>query len=229
MISRLPFLLLGLSTLGACATLTPEAPDEGPLATAADRHVIAVEQTAARLEIAAPSSATSLTAKTREDLGAFASGYLRYGHGAMVLSSPTGGANAGAAARLTEEALHTLASAGVAYAAMAPSTYDASGQADAPVIVSFARFEAHAPECAPLWEQDLSHQSDNQPWESFGCATQANLAAMIEDPHDLVRARSEDPRDSNRRTTVFEAYREGEHTHAERTQDERVTISNAVQ
>jgi pilus assembly protein CpaD len=96
-------------------------------------------------------------------------------------------------------------------------------------VLSFARFEAEAPECAPLWEQDLAHQSNNQPWASFGCATNANLAAMIEDPADLLRPRDMDPRDSNRRSTVMEAYREGAQTHAERTSDERVSISNAVQ
>ena len=36
-------------------------------------------------------------------------------------------------------------------------------------------------------------------------------------------------RDSERRDTVMDAYRAGEQTHAERSNDERVTISNAVQ
>jgi pilus assembly protein CpaD len=121
-----------------------------------------------------------------------------------------------------------LVEAGVSYAAVAGSTYDATGAGEAPIIVSFARYEARAPECAPLWEQDLAHQSNNQPWESFGCATQANLAAMVEDPADLLRPRASDPRDSGRRDTVMEAYREGDTTHADRSADERVSISNAV-
>ena len=229
MIARLPLIALSLSTLGACATFAPPAPEGRPSPTAADRHEIAVEQTSARLEITVPSGAATLTPKARGDLADFASGYLRYGHGAMVLSAPQGGGNDTVAARLAEEARAALTEAGVSYAAIAPSTYDASGAGDAPIIATFARYEAHAPDCAPLWEQDLAHQSDNQPWESFGCATQANLAALIEDPRDLVRARGEEPRDSNRRATVFEAYREGDQTHADRSQDERITISNAVQ
>jgi pilus assembly protein CpaD len=199
------------------------------VATAADRHTITVEQTAERLEIQIAQGDTTLSAKSRADLSAFASGYLRYGHGALILSTPEGSANASAAAHLADETRNSLIEAGVSYAAIAPSTYDGAGQEAAPILVSFARFEARAPECAPLWEQDLGHQSNNQPWESFGCATQANLAALVEDPSDLLRPRAEDPRDSNRRATVFEAYRAGEHTHAERSADERVTISNAVQ
>lgn len=226
--SRLPLLLVGFSALGACASVPPPA-DGPPVSSAMDRHRIEVEQTSQRVEITVAPSDVSLTAKARSDLRAFAGNYLRYGHGALILSAPTGGANSQAATLLTGEARMSLVEAGVSYAAVAASSYDASGQADAPIIVSFARFEAHAPECAPLWEQDLAHQSNNQAWESFGCATQANLAAMVEDPRDLLGPRAEDPRDSNRRATVFQAYRAGDPTHADRSNDERATVSDAVQ
>ncbi|MEQ1707648.1 MAG: CpaD family pilus assembly protein [Terricaulis sp.] len=225
--SRLSLLALGLSALGACASVpTPELP---PTSSSADRHRIEVEQTSERLEVAVAPSDVSLSPKSRADLGDFASGYLRYGHGALILSAPAGSTNTDAASRLAGEIRMSLVAAGVSYAALASSSYDASGETEAPVVVSFARFEAVAPECAPLWEQDLAHQSNNQAWESFGCASQANLAALVEDPRDLLRARTEDPRDSGRRATVFEAYREGEPTHAERSNDEHVSISNAVQ
>jgi len=223
--SRLPFLLLGLSALGACASVpTPETP---PLATAADRHRIEVNETAERIEIPVSSGDVALSAGARAGLRAFANNYLRYGHGALVLSSPSGGSNADAASVIAHEARMSLVDAGVSYAAVAGSNYDGAG-AEAPIIVSFARFEAHAPQCAPLWEQDLAHQSNNQPWESFGCATNANLAALVEDPADLLRPRDADPRDGGRRTNVMEAYREGDVTHADRSNDERITISNAV-
>ncbi len=224
--SRFPLLMLALSTLGACASVP--APELPLASSSADRHRIEVGQTGERLEIAFGSADAALSPKTRADLGAFASGYLRYGHGALIVSTPAGGANAEAAPLLAAETRKALLEAGISYAALAGSDYDAAGQAHAPIIVSFARFEAHAPDCAPLWQQDLAHQSNNQAWESFGCATQANLAALVEDPRDLLQARNEDPRDSGRRTTVFEHYREGTPTGAERGSDETVTISNAV-
>ncbi|MGE0740572.1 MAG: CpaD family pilus assembly protein [Hyphomonadaceae bacterium] len=224
--SRLPLLLLGLSTLGACASV-PE-PEGPPVASYADRHRINVTEGAERVEVPVTSGDTMISTTTRAQLRAFAGGYLRYGHGALILSTPSGGGNAEAASLVAADARRALVDAGISYAAIAGATYDASGAADAPIIVSFARFEAEAPECAPLWEQDLGHQSNNQPWASFGCATNANLAAIVEDPRDLLHPRAEDPRDSNRRTTVMEAYRAGEPTHAERSPDERVTISNAV-
>ena len=227
--SRLPFFIAGLSALGACASVPP--PPEGIRATAsaADLHRIEVTQSSERMEVPVASGDTALSPASRAHLHAFAGGYLRYGHGALVLSTPSGGANAEAASVMANETRRALVDAGVSYAAVAGSTYDASGRADAPVIVSFSRYEAHAPDCAPLWEQDLAHQSNNQPWASFGCATQANLAALVEDPADLLRPRAEDARDSGRRDTVMDAYRAGEQTHAPRSSDERIAISNAVQ
>lgn len=225
--SRLPLLVIGLSALSACASVpTPEGP---PVASAADRHRIQVTEAAERVEIPVAAGDATLSPGARAQVRNFASGYLRYGHGALIMSTPSNAANSDAASLLANETRMALVEAGVSYVAVAGSTYDAAGAGDAPIVLSFARFEAEAPECAPLWEQDLAHQSNNQPWASFGCATNANLAAMIEDPADLLRPRDMDPRDSNRRSTVMEAYREGAQTHAERTSDERVSISNAVQ
>ncbi len=227
--ARLPFFILGLSALGACASVPPPPADMRPTPTAADNHRIQVTQTSERMEVPVSSHDVALSAGAQAQLRAFAGGYLRYGHGALVLSTPSGGANADAASVLANETRRALVDSGVSYAAVAGSSYDASGRADAPIIVSFARYEAQAPDCAPLWEQDLAHQSNNQPWESFGCATVSNIAAMVEDPADLLRPRAEDPRDSGRRDTVMDAYRDGEQTHATRSSDERIAISNAVQ
>jgi pilus assembly protein CpaD len=227
--SRLPLYLLGLSALGACASVPPPPADMRATPTAADVHRIEVTQTSERLEVPVTPADMALSSASRSQLRAFANNYLRYGHGALVLATPSGAPNSDTASILANETRMSLVDAGVSYAAVAGSTYDASGRAEAPIIVSFARYEARAPECTPLWEQDLAHQSNNQPWESFGCATQANLAALVEDPADLLRPRDEDPRDSGRRDTVMDAYRAGETTHAARSSDERITISNAVQ
>ncbi len=225
--SRLPTLVLGLSALGACASI-PDPPPGNAIPTSGDRHQIAVEQTSQEYRLAAAPGDVSLAPTESGELSALANNYLRYGHGALVLSAPAGGANEASAQVLSDQARRFLVAAGISHAAIASSTYDATGTTEEPVVVSFSRFEARAPECAPLWEQDLGHQSNNQAWESFGCAMQANLAAMVEDPSDLLRPRDATPRDSGRRTTVFEAYREGQPTHATRSEQEHVVISDVA-
>lgn len=227
--SRLPLLLLGVSALtAACASIPEPDLNRAPISSAADRHQPTAQAAIQRIELAAAPGQMELAGSERAELHAFASDYLRYGHGPLVLETPSGAANSEAASILAADARRTLAEAGVSYAAIAGSTRDAGGE-NMPILVSFNRFEAQAPECAPLFEQDLAHQSNNQPWASFGCATNFNLAAMVEDPADLTRPRDMAARDSGRRDTVMDAYRAGEQTHAERSNDERIAISNAVQ
>ena len=218
-----------MSALGACAT--SEAANVAPhnFAASADLHAISVNQTGERIVRAGRHRRHGdLAAERAAEIGAFASNYLRDGHGALIMSTPSGSGNANSAGLMAHQTRMALTESGVPYAAISGSTYDASGSATAPIVLSFTRFEATAPRCAPIYEQDLAHQINNQPWASFGCATQSNLAAMVEDPRDLLFPRDEAPRDSERRTTVLDAYRQGDQTHAERSDDERVTVSNAV-
>lgn len=227
--SRLPLLLLGVSALTtACAGVPKPDLTRAPMASSADRFEPTAEAAVQRIAIDVAPGQMELASADRAQLRAFANDYLRYGHGPLVLETPSGASNSDAAAVLAADARRTLAEAGVSYAAIAGSTRDVNGET-VPLLVSFNRFEARPPECAPLWEQDLGHQSNNQPWDSFGCATNFNLAAMVEDPADLNRPRDMAARDSERRDTVMDAYRAGDQTHAERSSDERITISNAVQ
>ena len=49
----------------------------------------------------------------------------------------------------------------------------------------------------------------NRPYWNLGCATQQNLAAMVDNPTDLVQPRGEAPADSGRRSTSYTNYRVG--------------------
>lgn len=213
----------------ACMTVPPPNVDHTPSPTHADDHAIQVDETAQELEIPVETGVTALTPEARAQVTRFGGLYARVGHGPLTLSAPSGADNADAAARIANETRMRLAEAGVPYEAIIGSTYDASGEESTPIILSFTNYEATAPDCAPMWRQDMAHQQDNQAYESFGCAGQANLAALVEDPHDLIAPRDEDPRDAARRSDVLQAYRRGESTAVVRTQDERVAISNAVQ
>lgn len=226
--SRL-LLLAGAAALGACSTMTPTAPPDVQMgASGMDRHEITVEQASSRLDVPVAAGDLTLSDTAQAQIASFASSYMRIGHGSLILSTPSGGANADSASLIAHQTRLALTNAGVPHAAVAGSTYDASGAETAPLVLVFSRYEARGPECAPLWQQDLAHQSNNQPWDSFGCSAISNLAAMIEDPHDLLRPRDQGARDSGRRGTVMEAYRAGEPTHAERSNDERVAVSAAV-
>ena len=59
------------------------------------------------------------------------------------------------------------------------------------------------------------------------CAQQRNLAAQIANPADLLGPRTVDPADAERRAVVFDKYRQGRPTGAEKGTDERVQVKGA--
>ena len=68
----------------------------------------------------------------------------------------------------------------------------------ASIKINYPRSPREAGPCG-LWPHDLGpsfdrNYNENQPYWNLGCATQRNLAAMVDNPADLVQPRGEDPR-----------------------------------
>ena len=98
----------------------------------------------------------------------------------------------------------------------------------APILVGFDTVRAAVPQCGSSWT-NLGRTGANAGYANFGCAVSANLAAQIADPRDIVSPRAMQPGSAARRSVVFDKYRLGEQTSANREQmvaDDRV--SNAV-
>ena len=98
----------------------------------------------------------------------------------------------------------------------------------APVLVGFDTIRAAVPQCGTNWT-NLARTGSNAGSANFGCAVNANLAAQIANPRDIVSPRAMTPSDAARRTVVFDNYREGAVTAA--AQEELLAnarISNAV-
>ncbi|MGA8919494.1 MAG: CpaD family pilus assembly lipoprotein, partial [Pseudolabrys sp.] len=65
------------------------------------------------------------------------------------------------------------------------------------------------------WPTDLgpslkSGFIENRPYWNLGCASQRNLAAMVDNPADLLQPRGEVPPYAPRRTVVLDRYKKGE-------------------
>ena len=68
---------------------------------------------------------------------------------------------------------------------------------------------------------------ENVQYYNFGCATQRNLASMVDNPSDLVQPRAETPPYTMRRTEGFEKYRKGEPTTTVYPENEKAKLSDA--
>jgi pilus assembly protein CpaD len=84
----------------------------------------------------------------------------------------------------------------------------------ASIKINYSKLVADAGPCG-LWPHDLGASLDrtyneNRPYWNLGCATQRNLAAMVDNPADLVQPRGESPPYTARRSVAIDKYRKGE-------------------
>ena len=100
-----------------------------------------------------------------------------------------------------------------------------------PIRLSYPRIAAAAGPCG-LWPEDLGPSlldngySENKPYYNLGCASQRNLAAIVDNPSDLVQPRPETPAYTMRRTEAFEKYRKGEPTTTNYPETEKAKLSD---
>lgn len=215
--------LAGCASGGARQAARDEATRTVLTTTPLDLHQPKVSRSSERLEMTVAPDAYELGAAERAELAAFARAYLQLGEGPLVLSLPGGQMNAQGAVQIAAQARAVLFEAGVPWERIVGGNY--AGGAGAPIVIEFARYVVERPDCPPLSSYDLRKSADNMPMQSFGCATQSNLAAMIANPADLIRPADMSQPDAGRRARQLGQYREGGNTATSRSGDERVTVS----
>ena len=171
--------LLAAALLCACSTVTNGAHDGY---TVAERHPIGVDQQTETLLVAVEPGANGLNRGQLASLDAFVSLYRTRGYGPLTVTTPQGGGEARAAGQTAADVRRALFAAGIPYEDMRGASVR-SAQTDA-VVVSFATYVASAPACGTS-RGELVSRLKNRPHPNFGCANQANLAAMVADPRDL--------------------------------------------
>lgn len=181
------------------------------------RHPITIKETDRTIEVFVGSSRGGLNASQRADVLAFAQAWKKEGTGGIIIDQPSGTSNDVAADGSVREARSILAGAGVPLYAVAVRPYRPQNRlALATVRLNYPKVSAEAGPCG-LWPADLGAtyeigHLENKPYWNLGCASQRNLAAMVDNPADLVQPRGESPAYSPRRSVVLEKYRKGETT-----------------
>ena len=129
------------------------------------------------------------------------------------MHNPSRSRNTDAAADATQEIRSILAAVGVPSNAIYVRNYRPPKTSLASIRLNYTKLIAEAGPCGE-WPRDLgptweSGNAENQPYWNLGCATQRNLAAMVDNPADLVQPRGEIPPWAPRRTVVLEKYTKG--------------------
>ncbi len=225
--------LAGLSVvLGACNYTTGEVVTASVPNDYRQRHPIAITETNRSVVIFVGQARGGLTVPQRSDVMGLARTWVSEGTGAIVADVPVDTANARAAAAAFREIQTLLAAGGVPSRAITLHHYHPDDIRTLPTIrLSYPKITAVAGPCG-LWPEDLGPSikdpgyGENREYYNFGCANQRNLAAMIDNPSDLVQPRSETPAYTPRRSEAFEKYRKGEPTTTVYPEAEKAKLSD---
>ena len=158
------------------------------------------------------SNGGALDARTVANLRAFAERYRTLGSGEIVIFTPT---TERTDAHAVQAIRRALAAAG-AMTRIGTATY-APGPRDGapPIRVAFLGLKAKVATPCGNWPEDLASGSSlegwkNEPYANFGCASQAVLAAQVDDPRDFVQPRALGPSDVAVRMRAIENVRKGQ-------------------
>jgi len=194
------------------------------------RHPITITEANHTLQIFVGTSRGELNATQRAEVAQFGHAWRREATGGVAIELPVGASNERAAAQSVHTIRSILAAASVPPAGIVVRGYPAPGHNIAPIRVSYPKIAAQAGPCG-LWPDDIGpsfnrNYFENQPPWNAGCATQRNLAAMVDNPADLVQPRGETPAYTMRRTTVLEKYRAGTATATPNPSADQAKISD---
>jgi pilus assembly protein CpaD len=229
---RIAGALVGLAVvLGAC-THTDEAVQASIPEDYRLRHPIAIQEADQSVVIFVGHARGGLSASQRIDVMGLAQAWLHEGTGAMVADVPVDTPNARTAADSFREIQALLAAAGVPPRGIVVHRYHPEDPRQmATIRLSYPRISAVAGPCG-LWPEDLGPSIknkgyyENKSYYNFGCASQRNMAAMVDNPSDLVQPRPETPPYTIRRTTSFEKYRKGTATTTNYPEADRAKLSD---
>jgi pilus assembly protein CpaD len=213
---RMAGAMIGLAVaLGGCMrtgeeVATASIPEDYRL-----RHPIAIEEANKSIVVFVGQGRGGLSAEQRTDVMGLAQTWLHEATGPINADVPVGTPNARMAADSMREIQALLAAGGVPRRGIAVRRYHPENPRHmAAIRLSYPKISAEAGPCG-LWPDDIGPSVknksyfENKSYYNFGCAYQRNMAAMVDNPADLVQARPETPPYTARRSEAFEKYRKG--------------------
>ncbi len=170
--SRTLALAITAAALAGCSTTGADQPSRG--VSAVNEPVVSRADYA--LDLAAPDGALSPSEQARLDSW-FRSMDLGYGDSIYI---------DGYAGLARDDVARVAGNYGLLVSNGAPVTVGMVGPGNVRVVVS--RTRASVPGC-PNWSTAASPNFDNKSMSNLGCGVNANLAAMIANPEDLIHGR----------------------------------------
>jgi pilus assembly protein CpaD len=202
------------AALAGCNTTTARDTTASIPSDYRQRHPITMKEGKKSLVLFVGRGRGGLSPVQRAEVLAFAQNWKRDATGGVTIDRPMGGANERAASDTLKEALSIIVQAGVPNNGIGVRPYDAVGQRIPTLRLNYPQMVAVAGPCG-LWPDDLGPSYDtkhfeNKEYYNFGCASQRNLAAMVDNPADLTQPRAETPPYTGKRIYAIDKWRKGD-------------------
>ncbi|KZL15668.1 MULTISPECIES: CpaD family pilus assembly protein [Pseudovibrio] len=189
------------------------------------RHPIVITEAPENFDIPVAGEMRKINGSMKTAVAAFGQQASIDGNGFVEVLVPSGSGNEAAVRAVSPQIRTALKKGGVAADHIVMRSYAVSDMAaSAPVRLSFMRVKGVVRDCGN-WPNAMLGDNQNADYYNFGCATQANLAAMIDKPNDLLRPRPLGPGDPARTNVILTNNRSGAVTAGEYKTGVGATIS----
>lgn len=210
--------LFAVLAAGSCAA--PQNDNSGLLDDPEFNHPIQVAPSYHTIKLAFSAPDAGLMPDDAQHFDAFVADFMQHGNGAISVSAPAGRDASAAIAYFGER----LANAGVPRERILVGTHDLAA-GDYKVELGYIGYQAETAPCGD-WSHNLGYTASNRVGPNFGCSVMHNIAAQVADPRDLIAPQPLGPGDAARRATVYDLYKNGKPTGAEKTPDQSGAVSD---
>jgi pilus assembly protein CpaD len=233
--SALPAVILAASLLpllGGCSSTREKLDPFTTSSVVADdyhlTHPITPEEQTVAIEIPVSAYARALTDGEKGNIAFFAQKFQASGAALVGMAVPAGSPNQGSAGRIAVEIQAELVKDGIPATAIRRGSYSAErGDTIAPVKLAYRSVVAATDPCGD-WPDLVTSSEQNRHFHNYGCATQQNLAAEVENPLDLEYPRGTTPPDAARRAGVLLKYRQGQKVSGDYSDESGGTVATGV-
>jgi pilus assembly protein CpaD len=208
-LASLTLALLCVLVLSACGEMRRIEREQDAVAVGLSnaelRHPIGFTPKSESLEVEVPAGADGLSPNQQVDVYRFLHRYKHEAAGRLVLTVPTGVRDQAALAKSLQEIQRQVTEAGIDYRMLRGGQRDARSDGAPTIKLGYRRPVAVPPPCDD-WTRDVGRNEERVPYPNWGCATQRNLALMVDNARDLGQPQAEDPRSGERRSATWSAY-----------------------
>ncbi|MDC9700834.1 MAG: CpaD family pilus assembly protein [Alphaproteobacteria bacterium] len=202
-----------LFVLSACGSENNQIIAVNPFMSVEQRHPIRVLEGVKYFEVPVPHGEKGMTLMQKSQFSSFIADYKNGSESELTVRVPIKPKSENAVRRVVKDIRELIMFAALPSHRIKYITYKGKqGRAVFSVFVTYPGIQALPENKCGIWGNSFSYNKENTPYYNLGCATQNNLALMLDDPMDMKQPRIMEPPLADRSGTIGKAFVAGKNT-----------------